>query len=201
MPEGTIPPIGVVLPGEPSDEIDELQIRSPYREIDRLRGGDGNDTFVLGDEEYGAFYDDSNPFTFDTSDHALIEDFKLGEDTILLYGSEEDYYLSKTRGGMGIFKYSEVYLDIQPWVPGGDIERLPPGDDIQPWVPEGDIEPIIIEDDFEPFLGKDELIGVIRGRGGRSFAEGDISELGEEFMGAFDFVGGRIFVSPTEIPS
>ncbi|MEM9923449.1 MAG: putative Ig domain-containing protein, partial [Cyanobacteria bacterium P01_D01_bin.50] len=148
--------------------IDGGEMPMPFfREIDRLRGGDGEDTFVLGDEEYGAFYDDMNPFTSGKSDHALIEDFKLGEDTIQLYGSEEDYYLSKTRGGMRIFKYG--YIDFEY------------------------MEPIIIEDEFEP---KDELIGVIKGRAGRSFGEGDISELGEEFMGAFTFVGDSMSMLP-----
>ena len=54
--------------------------------LDTLTGAEGADTFILGDEETGAFYSSSG---FD--DYAEISNFVSGEDSIQLAGSIEDY--------------------------------------------------------------------------------------------------------------
>ena len=54
--------------------------------LDTLTGAEGADTFILGDEETGAFYSSSG---FD--DYAEISNFVSGEDSIQLAGSLEDY--------------------------------------------------------------------------------------------------------------
>ena len=51
-----------------------------------MTGAEGADTFILGDEETGAFYSSSG---FD--DYAEISNFVSGEDSIQLAGSLEDY--------------------------------------------------------------------------------------------------------------
>ena len=62
-------------------------------EIDRLRGGRGRDTFVLGNRGQ-VFYDDGDLFGVGQSDYAVLEDFKTdGTDKIQLAGSADDYIL------------------------------------------------------------------------------------------------------------
>ncbi|MEO1377191.1 MAG: peroxidase family protein [Cyanobacteria bacterium J06635_10] len=57
-------------------------------EIDRLNGGAGFDTFNLGDENH-VFYHGKGIF-----DYALIEDFRVRQDTIVLNGEKSDYVLA-----------------------------------------------------------------------------------------------------------
>lgn len=61
-------------------------------EVDMLRGGKGSDTFVLGNASR-AYYSDGDPLTIGDSDYALIKDFKVGEDVILLHGARASYSL------------------------------------------------------------------------------------------------------------
>ncbi|MEO0769145.1 MAG: calcium-binding protein [Cyanobacteria bacterium J06649_4] len=74
--------------------------------IDKLRGGTGNDLFVLGNG-FHTFYNDGDLFDSGFADFALIEDFKSSEDTIRLHGNASDYRLgSVTVGndsGVGIY--------------------------------------------------------------------------------------------------
>ncbi len=70
-------------------------------ERDRLYGGDGNDTFVLGNDSR-AFYADNDSTTKGKRDYAFILDFETG-DTIQLYGSAEDYTLDVSRGSTSIY--------------------------------------------------------------------------------------------------
>ncbi len=72
-------------------------------EIDRLWGGDGEDTFILGNES-GSFYDDGNYRNKGRSDYAFIRDFDVNDDDIQLFVGE-DYFLDVTRGS------SSVYID------------------------------------------------------------------------------------------
>ena len=58
-------------------------------EFDFLWGGTGNNIFVLGDAN-NAFYLGQG-----TSDRAEIGDFDLGQDTIMLHGSMDDYQLKE----------------------------------------------------------------------------------------------------------
>lgn len=55
-------------------------------EYDILTGGEGRDTFVLGDI-FGPYYQNA----FDTVGFALITDFDSGRDTIVLAGMQEYY--------------------------------------------------------------------------------------------------------------
>jgi Ca2+-binding RTX toxin-like protein len=80
-------------------------------EYDALTGGQGSDTFVLG-EYYGVHYLDSNEYStaefdyYPNSSYGLIKDFKSGEDIIQLNGSINDYY-------------NDYYLDTDSNLTGG----------------------------------------------------------------------------------
>ena len=71
-------------------------------EIDILTGGGGRDFFVLGNEN-SIYYDDGDRQTFGYTDYALIADFSLQDDSILLHGSQNQYQLSITTSGTDIF--------------------------------------------------------------------------------------------------
>ncbi len=68
-------------------------------EIDVLTGGQGADTFVLGDKN-AAYYSDGNPGSFGDKDFAIIKDFQSGVDTIQLKGSASNYSLVKSFGDL-----------------------------------------------------------------------------------------------------
>ena len=61
-------------------------------ELDTLTGGNGNDTFVVADENR-IFYDDGDNFTAGDDDFALIANFNSNQDTIQLQGSTDIYSL------------------------------------------------------------------------------------------------------------
>jgi subtilisin family serine protease len=61
-------------------------------EVDILTGGEGHNTFVLGDEA-NVFYDDGDPLTVGESDLAFITDFDASRNTIQLQGSADLYIL------------------------------------------------------------------------------------------------------------
>jgi hypothetical protein len=63
--------------------------------VDKLTGGGGDDSFVLGDAS-GVFYDDSNLAVPETKDMAWITDFSAG-DKIMLFGSAGNYQLTSAR--------------------------------------------------------------------------------------------------------
>ncbi len=56
-----------------------------FYERDYLKGGGGADEFVLGNA-HRAYYTANNNY-----DYAIIEDFKVGEDKLILHGSASDY--------------------------------------------------------------------------------------------------------------
>lgn len=90
--------------GSGNDEITGVDIVSfGIGEIDRLSGGDGEDTFILGNANR-CFYDDGNNRNKGRSDYAFISDFNVNDDDILLFAGE-DYYLDVTRGS------SSIYID------------------------------------------------------------------------------------------
>ncbi|MGB3757380.1 MAG: hypothetical protein WBA07_13550 [Rivularia sp. (in: cyanobacteria)] len=90
--------------GSGNDEIIGVDIVSfGVGEIDRLWGGEGKDTFVLGNENR-SFYDDGKKTNKGRSDYAFIRDFDVIDDDIQLFAGE-DYYLDVTRGS------SSVYID------------------------------------------------------------------------------------------
>ena len=75
-------------------------------ELDRFRGGDNADTFVLGDAS-GVYYDDGNDGTGGWGDRAHIIDFVVGEDKIQLHGTASDYELKATRNGL----HTNIFLN------------------------------------------------------------------------------------------
>ena len=88
-------------------------------QIDKLTGGEGKDTFVLGVNNGGysnqtslgpgnptnAYYD-----SFGTSDYALITDLNLEEDTIQLVGSADNYRLGAAP--VGLQSGTGIFLDL-----------------------------------------------------------------------------------------
>ena len=71
-----------------------------FFECDVLTGGDGSDTYVLGDEN-GAYY--SKSFIFDK---AIVKDFTQGEDTLVLHGSADQYKTFSFFGSTLLFNKS-----------------------------------------------------------------------------------------------
>ena len=77
-------------------------INAGYDEEDRLNGGLGADTFVLGDSDRG-YYNSQG-----WSDCVIIEDFNVNEDTIQLNGSSHDYWLgSYSDGNSYLWQWTE----------------------------------------------------------------------------------------------
>ncbi|MEM9217560.1 MAG: calcium-binding protein [Cyanobacteria bacterium P01_F01_bin.150] len=76
------------------------------REVDRLSGGLGRDTFILG-QDGTVFYSDGKVRTRGTSDYAVIEDFNKRSDRIQLVGDKSNYRIGaspiKTEKGRAIF--------------------------------------------------------------------------------------------------
>lgn len=90
--------------GSGNDAITGVDIVSfGVGEIDRLYGGAGEDSFILGNTNR-CFYDDGNNKNKGRSDYAFIGDFNVNDDDILLFAGE-DYYLTVTRGS------SSIYID------------------------------------------------------------------------------------------
>lgn len=69
------------------------------REIDVLTGGADTDVFVLGDES-GTYYDDGYSHLSGDLDYAIITDFKVAEDLIILHGSISQYSLTLAASGL-----------------------------------------------------------------------------------------------------
>nr|MDJ0509911.1 calcium-binding protein [Crocosphaera sp.] len=61
-------------------------------EKDSLRGDEGEDTFVLGDQNR-VYYVDNDPTSVGEEDYGLIVDFTVGEDSIELNGNPDNYLL------------------------------------------------------------------------------------------------------------
>ena len=86
--------------GDGSDLLKGSSINS-IGEVDTLTGGANSYLFVLGDSEQN-YYDDNDPITSGTQDYALITDFNIEEDFIVL---KEDfsYIFKANETGVGIF--------------------------------------------------------------------------------------------------
>ncbi|WP_255528415.1 calcium-binding protein [Planktothrix sp. FACHB-1365] len=67
-------------------------------EVDTLQGGEGTDTFVLGDDLQ--FYYNDNTTNPGLGDYALIVDFDAENDTIQLNGNRQDYRLGDQPDGL-----------------------------------------------------------------------------------------------------
>ncbi|WP_375328120.1 Calx-beta domain-containing protein [Microcystis sp. BLCC-F210] len=64
-------------------------------EIDRLEGGAGADTYILGNF-ITSFYDDDDPMSMGTTDYARIVGFDADEDRIQLSGPTTNYFLGNS---------------------------------------------------------------------------------------------------------
>ncbi len=107
-------------------------------ERDRLTGGAGKDTFILGDLER-AYYNNTNKKS-GRSDYAIIEDFNRNEDFIQLsFAEEKNYYLGATRGGTGI------YIDDD------GVEGLTVNDELIGLIRKGDFAEGMINGDIQGF--------------------------------------------------
>lgn len=77
-------------------------------EVDALRGGLGNDIFVLGSASR-VYYSDGDPLTTGDSDYAWIKDFNASEDVIRLHGSQALYSLDIYTVSSGVFEAALIY--------------------------------------------------------------------------------------------
>ncbi|MDJ0650868.1 MAG: DUF642 domain-containing protein [Xenococcaceae cyanobacterium MO_188.B19] len=76
-------------------------VNAGYDQQDRLNGGLGSDTFVLGDREQG-FYNSQG-----WSDRVIIEDFNVNEDVLQLHGSIDNYWLGNCDGNSYLWERTE----------------------------------------------------------------------------------------------
>ncbi len=80
-------------------------------EVDTLTGGKGVDEFVLG-WSGGRLYDDGNAIDAGKRDYALITDFTVGQDRLILDGSEKGYLVGASTvtgvAGTGVFADSNA---------------------------------------------------------------------------------------------
>ncbi|AFY68478.1 conserved repeat domain protein [Thalassoporum mexicanum PCC 7367] len=99
--------------GTGDDTLDGACTTLGVGQIDRLTGGggDGMDTFILGNE-LGAFYVGNG-----NADFAYLTDFATGMDTIQLAGALEDYTFMQTTvnniSGQGIFQGGDLVAILQ----------------------------------------------------------------------------------------
>jgi Ca2+-binding RTX toxin-like protein len=71
-------------------------------EVDTLTGGAGIDFYVLGDAN-SIYYNDEDATTSGTEDYALISDFNVEEDFIVLKEDSSDYIFETTETGVSIY--------------------------------------------------------------------------------------------------
>jgi Ca2+-binding RTX toxin-like protein len=86
-----------------------------FGQKDTLTGGAGADYFILGNES-GAFYDDGIASNAGAGDYAYISDFTVGQDVLVLSGSDSDYTVKASgiaglTGTVGIFKVASGASD------------------------------------------------------------------------------------------
>jgi serralysin len=103
-----------VLGGNENDllvGVNPVKDNPGYGELDRLRGGAGEDIFALGDAS-GVYYDHGGTLTEGKTDRASILDFNLSEDTILLHGSTSNYRLAQTSSATNIYYKAASGLEL-----------------------------------------------------------------------------------------
>ncbi|MBW4507627.1 MAG: hypothetical protein KME64_14100 [Scytonematopsis contorta HA4267-MV1] len=94
------------LYGDNGNDVLQGSENAPYPgpEIDKLTGGAGVDTFILGDKS-GSFYKQKGK-----EDYALITDFSFGEQITL--GIGDVYDLEKTSSGFNLFVVKGDFKDL-----------------------------------------------------------------------------------------
>ncbi|NCR42608.1 MAG: calcium-binding protein [Microcystis aeruginosa W13-11] len=94
-----------IIGGDGSDMLSGVNAENPnpgLNEIDILAGGNGTDTFILGDA-VKIYYDNLNTTTAGTSDYASITDFNPTQDTIQLRGASGDYLLTVSGSNTNLY--------------------------------------------------------------------------------------------------
>jgi hypothetical protein len=84
--------------------MDEKFAKEDYAETDWYTGGEGKDIYALGTTEY-AYYGYNGE-----QDYAVIADYKIGEDAVMLYGTADNYIVGESATGEGE-KYASIYWD------------------------------------------------------------------------------------------
>ena len=81
-------------------------------EIDRLRGGEGRDRFIVGGQNR-VYYDDGDSAIAGEQDYVRIEDFSADEgDIIQLNGEASEYVLGNALNSTGLFLKGEASNEL-----------------------------------------------------------------------------------------
>lgn len=97
----------ILMGGDGNERLKGAQSSVPDAvDMDTLRGGDGNDIFVLGNQK-GSLYENGGE-----QDKALIIDFVSGQDRLQLFGSIGDYTVQVTDGASLIFRGTELIATV-----------------------------------------------------------------------------------------
>ena len=102
--------------------VDPESAQPGLGEVDRFRGGSGADIFVLGDAST-VYYDNGNDAT-SGGDRATIFNFAVGEDTIQLHGTSDDYELQSASNGTNIFLKTDNVSERIGLVRNIDVSEL-----------------------------------------------------------------------------
>ncbi len=161
------------------ESVDVAAGRYGQRDVDKLVGGRGKDTFVLGGNGR-KYYDDGDNTTDGLFDYALIKDFEAdGTDTIQLSGLLSDYVLESldesSPQSVGIFAVTNTTAP-----PPSDEPVLPIGPPLIPVFPTFSLGATNSISQASADSSTKELIGIIEGV--------DIASLSLSDSGQFSFV-------------
>ncbi|MEA5466807.1 CAP domain-containing protein [Leptothoe sp. PORK10 BA2] len=87
------------LVGDDGNDILQGAGRRTAPEKDVMTGGNGRDTFVLGDKS-GAFYDDGQPGSMGLSNYALITDLNVSQGDMIQLSNDHTYRLGASPNGV-----------------------------------------------------------------------------------------------------
>ncbi len=99
----------ILLGGAGNDTLTGVDLSSlnpGYNEVDRLRGSNGADLFILGDSNR-VYYNRGASAAEGNLDKAIVKDFNASIDSIQLYGSASNYQLRISNDNTNIF-YGEA---------------------------------------------------------------------------------------------
>ncbi|MEM9509663.1 MAG: hypothetical protein AAGA16_18620 [Cyanobacteria bacterium P01_E01_bin.35] len=69
---------------------DKKYTQPEYMEVDWLTGNAGQDIYAIGTEKYAHYATNGD------QDYAVIKDYKIGEDAVMLHGTPENYVVGET---------------------------------------------------------------------------------------------------------